>query len=192
MHKGYFPRCDVAGPIEPAVPFNHLSIGSAIPNKCGSCDQMFEGGCRRAITSGLATGYLHLDHGPCGVAGATDPIYYDDKFISAKVTVPRKCGTCRFLSNDSIFGFYCSKDSGTWGRLHRGLDWGAWSPERIYLELPTPKITTRALADFAHDDDRRGFVSEHRRVNPGLSMEEANQDFALLRETIKSGESALR
>jgi hypothetical protein len=179
MHTRYFPACSVDGPIEPAVPFAHMISRGAVPNKCSSCPFLFEGECRRTSDR-----YLHLDHGPCGIDGPTDPVFYENEFVVAKVTVPRKCAKCRFLKHDSIYGFYCNKDSEIWGDFHRGLDWGAWSPDRTYLELPFPKITTRVLSDFAHQDDLIGFIKEHRRVNPGLSLEEAKTDFQFFREKI--------
>jgi hypothetical protein len=181
MHNKYYPACPVDGPIEPAVPFAHMISRGAVPNKCSSCQFLFEGECRR-----MPDRYLHLDHGPCGVDGPTDPVFYENEFVMAKVSVPRKCTTCRFLNIDSIDGFHCGKDSEIWGDFHRGLDWGAWSPDRIYLELPAPKITTRVLSECAHQNDLIGFIKEHRRVNPGFSLEEAKTDFAFFRDKIDS------
>ena len=83
MHKFYFPSCKVNGDIEPPVPFNHMGIAGAVPNKCGSCPHLFEGGCTRYIDS--VNQYLHLDFGPCKVNGPTDPVIYEDDFIKSKV-----------------------------------------------------------------------------------------------------------
>jgi hypothetical protein len=163
MHKSYFPRCKVPGAIVPPTPFSHLGCIGAVPNKCGSCDQLFEGGCRRGMTEFGMTDYLHVDHGECAVNGPTDPVFYSSQYITSKVTVPRKCTTCRWLENDKINGFYCAKDQEIWGDFHRGLDWGAWRPDRIYIELPQPKITTPALSDCAHQNDVVAFIKEHRR-----------------------------
>jgi hypothetical protein len=74
---------------------------------------------------------MHLDFGPCGIAGPTDPVIYEDKFIFAKVEIPRKCVRCRFLFHDSIYGFTCRKDSEKWGGCYRGLDWGAWHSRQV-------------------------------------------------------------
>jgi hypothetical protein len=133
---------------------------------------------------GIGERWMHLNHGPCGVHGPTDPAYFEDDFVTAKVSVPRKCLRCRFLKHDSIYGFHCTKDADIWGDFHRSLDWGAWSPNRIYFELPFPKITTRALSEFAYQDDLIGFIKEYRRVNPDLSLEEAKKDFQFFREKI--------
>ena len=193
MHSQYFPACPVDGPIEPVVPFAHMFSVGAVPNKCSSCRFLFEGECNRASEfngdqsihlGSMHLGYMRLDHGPCGVNGPTDPAFYEDKFVKAEVSVPRKCTTCRFLNIDSIHGFHCGKDSEIWGDFHRGLDWGAWSPDRIDLELPAPKVTTRALSELAHQNDLIGFIKEHRRVNPGVSLEEAKTDFGFFRHKI--------
>lgn len=179
MHKHYFPRCPVDGPIEPTVPYGHLVSRGAVPAKCAACANLFEGGCTRAIM--LVGGYLHLDHGPCGINGPTDPVIYEDEFITAKVEVPRKCRRCRFLGVEAILGFVCRKDADVWGDLRRGLDWGHWEPDVVYLQLPLPKLTTRLLSEAVYADDLLGFVREHRRVNPGLSLREAREDFESLR-----------
>lgn len=128
--------------------------------------------------------YLNLDHGPCGIDGPTDPVFYEDKFVQSKVEIPRKCMRCWYLRMDSIHGFYCTKDAAIWGDFHRGLDWGTWEPDEIYLELPLPKVTTKALSRFAKQNDALAFIKEHRRVNPGLSLKEAQDDFGTFRKIL--------
>jgi hypothetical protein len=113
-------------------------------------------------------------------------VKYEDHFIQSKVEVPRKCVTCRFLAVDSIYGFHCTKDADKWGDFHRGLDWGSWRPGFVYLQLPLPKITTRELSQHAFDNDMVAFIWEHRRINPGLSIEEAKADFQHFRGLIES------
>ncbi|MFK8002746.1 MAG: hypothetical protein AB8H86_24390 [Polyangiales bacterium] len=182
MHRFYFPRCPVEGPTDPPVSYAHGASRGAIPNKCGGCEHSFEGSCAR-FTDELQR-YMHLDHGPCGVDGPTDPVVYEDEFVTSKVEIPRKCADCVFLTHGPIYGFTCRKDEEKWGDCRRGLDWGGWSPERIHLELPPPRVTTKALVDFAYDEERIRFITEHRRVNPGLSMQEAKADYAHLRALI--------
>ena len=182
MYKRYFPPCPIDGPIEPPVPFGHMASSGAVPNKCGTCANLFEGECIRFIEE--VGHYLHLDYGPCGINGPTDPVPYEDKFVASKVMVPRKCASCCFLNNDKIYGFYCSKDSEKWGDFHRGLDWGAWTPDTIYLELPPPKVTTKKLSEYANRNDLLAFIEEHRRVNPGLSITEAKGDFERFRSIL--------
>ena len=182
MHRFYFPACPVEGQFDPPIPYGHMGTNGAIPKKCSDCKLCFEGGCTRFFDD--VQRYMHLDFGPCGINGPTDPVYYEDHFITAKVEVPRKCVRCPFLFHDSIYGFTCRKDVEKWGGCHRGLDWGAWSPDRIYLELPFPKVTTKTLVNLAHDEDLVGFIAEHRRINPGLSMTEAKEDYSRFRELI--------
>lgn len=184
MHTQYFPRCPVDGPIDPPVPFSHMVSVGAVPNKCGHCDKLFEGECIRCFEQ--VERFLHLDHGPCGVPGPTDPVKYEDSYITARVTVPRKCAKCGLLAVDSICGFHCTKEADKWGGFHRGLDWGAWEPDSIYLELPPPKVSTRALCQCARDNDLVSFVKEHRRINPGLSIEEAKADFRHFRSILSA------
>lgn len=164
------------------MPFNHMGIVGAVPNKCGSCKNLFEGGCRRYLE--LTNQYLHLDYGPCLVNGPTDPVIYEDAFLKAKVEVPRKCSRCFHLKLDRTRGFYCSQDQDKWGAFPRGLDWGAWEPDSIYLQLPLPKLTTKMLSIFVKRNDIIGFISEYRKVNPGLSITEAKSDFFYLLEIL--------
>ena len=182
MHSHYFPPCPIEGPIPPSVPYGHMGTRGAVPQKCSKCKMLFEGECTRYMAD--VGHYLHLDHGPCGVRGPTDPVAYEDRFISGKVEVPRKCASCGFLRVDHIRGFICTKDSEIWGGLPRGLDWGAWRPDTIYLDLPHPKITTKLLVKCAHENDLVGFAQEYRRVNLGTSLAEAREDFAHFRRIL--------
>lgn len=178
LHR-YFPRCPVAGPVEPAVPFAHMASHGAVPKKCSECSCLFEGEC---IRFGEAVNhYLHLDHGPCGIPGATDPVSHEDAPSSAKAQIPRKCANCEFLDFDSIREFYCTKDREKWGDFPRGLDWGDWQPEYLDLQLPLPKVTTSRMSRCAFQNDMMEFIREHRRVNPGLSIEVAKADYAWFR-----------
>ena len=182
MHHLYFPACPVEGAIDPPVPYGHMVKSGAIPHKCGNCDKLFEGGCTRFIED--VQRYMHLDFGPCGIDGPTDPVFYEDRFLKSKVEIPRKCAGCVHLVTDSIYGFTCKKDSDKWGDNFRGLDWGSWSPDRIYVELPPPKITTKALINCVHDDDLKGFLVEYRRVNLGVSLREGRADFEHLKSVV--------
>jgi len=183
MHKFYFPNCKVSGPIEPPIKFSHLGSVGAVPNKCSNCSYLFEGSCTRNISD--VGRYLHLDYGKCKINGSTDPVYYEDSYIQAKVEIPKKCSECAFLNVDSIYGFYCSQDKEKWGDFHRGLDWGSWEPNSIYLELPQPKLTTKELSVFAKENNEISFIKEHRRINPGLSLSEAKEDFIYFRSILE-------
>ena len=158
MHSKYFPPCPIDGPIDPPVPFAHMASRGAVPNKCSKCEHLFEGECTRYMEE--VGRYMHLDHGPCGVNGPTDPVVYEDSFVKSKVEIPRKCAGCVHLGIDRIYGLHCTKDSEKWGDLHRGLDWGTWQPNFIYLELPPPKVTTKKLSIFAYDNDKLAFIKD--------------------------------
>jgi hypothetical protein len=83
---------------------------------------------------------------------------------------------------------HCTKDADKWGDFHRGLDWGDWYPDYVYIQLQPPKVTTRDLSRHAYNDDLIAFVKEHRRINPGVSAGEAKHDFRHFRAVIeKSG-----
>jgi hypothetical protein len=164
------------------VPYNHLGIGKAVPKKCSECQHLFEGSCRRNFEESRS--YLHLDYGYCGINGPTDPVIYEDPFITSKVEIPRKCANCHFLVFHKTYGFRCRKDADIWGDCQRGLDWGSWEPDSVYLQLPLPKVTSRKLSLFARSDDLVSFIQEYRRINPGLSIQEAQTDFAEFRAAI--------
>ncbi|WP_146564742.1 hypothetical protein [Posidoniimonas corsicana] len=110
---------------------------------------------------------------------------YEDGFISAKVAVPRKCVSCVHLQVDNVHGFHCLKDADKWGHFHRGLDWGSWRPDHVYLQLAPPKVTTKALSDHAFTGNQLAFIKEHRRINPGLSIREAKSDYEHFRRVIE-------
>lgn len=180
MHVNYFPSCKIEGNIEPPVPFNHMGIAGAVPNKCGSCKHLFEG-CTRNIEQ--VGRYLHLDYGPCTIAGPTDPVIYEDENLKAKVKIPRKCTTC-VLKIERVIGLYCSQGKEKWGSWYRGFDWGTWEPDSIYLQLPLPKVTTKNLLIFVKRNEIINFINEYRQVNPGLSISEAKADFAYLQQAL--------
>jgi hypothetical protein len=120
MYQWDFPPCPVDGPIEPPAQFGHLGSRGAVPRKCSECRHLFEG----AYTwySEDIGHYLHLDHGPWGIDGPTDPVIYEDEFVVSNAEIPRKCKKCVFLNVDRILGFHCKKDVSKWGDFHRGLE----------------------------------------------------------------------
>lgn len=106
MYREYFPPCEVEGSVEPPVAFTHMGSVGAVPNKCVTCEHLFEGSCTRAAEE--LNKFLHLDHGSCKVKGATNPVFYEDDYIKSKVEVPEKCVSCSFLKMETFRGFYCS------------------------------------------------------------------------------------
>ncbi|MCP4146132.1 MAG: hypothetical protein GY757_00140 [bacterium] len=154
-----------------------------IPNKCGCCEHLFEGECLRGAD--VVGRFLHLDFGPCGIPGNTEPVELEDKDTFSKVAIPEKCKACDHLLYAQIYGFTCKKDSSKWGGIYRGLDWGNWHPRVVYFKLPLPKMTTTEMCRCVSEDNLLPFIKEYRRVNPGSSIEEAKKDYALMREKIE-------
>jgi hypothetical protein len=179
MHHLYFPPCPIEGPFLPPVPYSHFGSRGAVPQKCSTCGHLFEGGCTRAMDE--VGRYLHLDYGPCDVNGPTDPVVYENMYLTGKVQVPRKCSTCPSLSVGMVYGFYCGRDKHIWGDFHRGLDWGTWEPDFVYMQLPFPKATTRKMIKLVHENNSIDFIKEYRQFNPRLSIQESRADFAQLR-----------
>jgi hypothetical protein len=170
------------GDIEPAIPYNHMGLTGHIPKKCAEYSHLFEGGCLRAQR--ITKEYLYLDYGFCGIVGKTDPVLYENPYILAKVTVPRKCTTCQYLDYSLVRHFYCRKDQAKWNYFPRSLDWGTWKPDKIYIDLPLPKITTSVLWQYVIGKNFIEFIKEYRRINPNLSLKEAKQDYNFLKNTI--------
>jgi hypothetical protein len=161
----------------------------AVPKKCSECLHLFEGECTRYIEE--VQGYLTLDHGPCGIDGSTDPVIYKTETIKSQLEVPTKCATCVHIAVDSIHSVYCTKDRDKWGDFHRELDWGTWRPEYLWLRLQLPKITTQGLLKYAYNNEIVEFIQEHRRINPGVSLREAKQDFMHFRTLIERWDSTM-
>ena len=130
MWHSVFPSCSVDGPIMPAMPFSHMLSRGAVPNKCSDCQFLFEGECTRAMKS--LGRFMALDHGTCRVSGSTDPVRFENQFLTSVVEIPRKCSNCALLQIDSIRGFTCGQDAHIWGNFPRELDWGSWHP-RVFL-----------------------------------------------------------
>lgn len=137
MYRKSFPKCTVNGPLDP-VPFSHGASEGAIPRKCSTCVNKFEGDCLRADAQ--MAGYLNLDYGPCGIEGSTNPIQIAE-INGAPVFVPEKCKGCGFFEEDDFRGFVCRKDADKWGDSPRSLDWGDWEPDYplvgLILKVPT-------------------------------------------------------
>jgi hypothetical protein len=182
MHLNYFPRCPIDGPIEPPTPYGHLVFHGAVPKKCSECCELFEGSCTRYMDD--LGHYFELDHGSCGIPGPTEPVAYANESMGSEVEIPRKCVSCSFLKFDGVHGLVCNKDHETWGDFYRGFDWGDWEPDFIFVQLPEPKRTNKQLVLHAHNADLIEFIKEYRRINPGLSLQEARSDFQGVREIL--------
>ena len=189
MYRQAFPRCPVVGSVRPGVLFGHGGVEGSVPSKCADCDELFEGGCTRGSTS-VGT-YLVLDHGPCSRGGATHPALLDASYGVGDLSVPSKCVVCPHLQIDSIQGVYCGSDSETWGRFPRSLDWGTWSPRVPWAVLPQPLRTETSMVESALEDDRAGFITAHRKANPGRSVADCIADYLELCERLNALKAAM-
>ena len=178
MYRRAFPKCTVAGSIDP-VPFNHLGLQGAVPRKCSECKFMFEAECLRATEQ--IKGYLALDHGPCPIKGETKPILYENQFIKSKVFIPIKCKTCRHLGFSFFGGFTCKYEVKKWGAFPRTLDWGAWSPEHPNLGLSTGRSVPLELLQAVQAGNEAAGVEAFREAFPNSTIREARDAFAELR-----------
>jgi hypothetical protein len=181
MYRRAFPRCTVEGSLGP-VPFSHLGLEGAVPAKCSTCSHLFEGECRRALEA--TQGHLALDHGPCPVAGPTQPVRVETPFYASKVFVPEKCRACRNLELDGVRGFLCTLDADRWGDFPRELDWGSWSPEHPLLGLQSGRSVPVDFVGAVRRDAEADAVRAFRQAYPTATFQEARDAFAELREKL--------
>ena len=154
-------------------------MSGAVPSKCGQCQHMFEGGCRRAMEQ--VQGYLALDHGPCPVKGPTNPVKVESKYYMSKVEVPAKCQSCSHLELDRIHGFVCNLDRVTWGAFPRTLDWGAWSPEFPNLGLQSGRSVPHEVLAAVKAGSETEAIKAFRAVHSDATIKEAREAYAELR-----------
>lgn len=178
MFRQAFPRCEVPGPVDP-VPYSHFCSNGCIPRKCSTCKSQFEGGCGRGVEQ--TAGWLALDHGPCAVPGPSDPVLIENRYISSKVSVPRKCSHCRHLDYDGIRGFVCGWQQEMWGDFPRTLDWGDWTPETPNVGLDSDAtcspVFIRLCIAAQMADAIRTFLSD----NPTASVGEGKRAYEEIR-----------
>lgn len=166
MYRKAFPRCTVDGPVEP-VGFGHLGSKGAIPRKCTACRYSMEGSCTRAIEE--VAGYLHLDHGPCPVPGATHPVEVPSGVKGGVITVPDKCLGCEHLE---MMRLVCNYQRERWGDFPRSLDWGDWQPELPNLGLMSGRRVSDELLRAVCDGNKVAAIKAFMAVNAGAMMHE--------------------
>lgn len=185
MYRTVIPRCTVAGPVDP-VPYNHFMSG-AIPRKCTSCAQSFEGGCRRAMDQ--VQGYLALDHGPCNVNGPTEPVLVETAYYKSTVYVPAKCEHCINLHLDRTHGFVCNLDRLVWGAFPRTLDWGVWSPSHPNIGIKSGRSLTIQMLEAIAAREEVPFIRAFRASHGNASLREARDAYAeLVAKTVTAPE----
>lgn len=167
MHRFQFPQCTVIGPTHP-ISYSHLMSG-AVPEKCTTCEHLFEGSCLRAVQS---TGHLQLDYAPCRKRGSTRPIRIVNEYFSANVDVPEKCSSCPLLQVDARRGFSCGEDAEIWRSFPRNIDWGAWNPSRPDTVFNNA-CNTRSFVDFLSQGEHVKAIQAFRAYNPDASISDA-------------------
>jgi len=125
-------------------------------------------------------GYLPLDHGPCPVKGATDPVLVESQYYVSKVYVPSKCRSCRHLQLDDLRGFVCGFEREKWGRFPRTLDWGLWSPSHPNLGLKSGRSVTIEFLQAIHAQNEVMAIKEFRSTHADATIKEAREAYAEL------------
>ena len=190
MYNNAFPKCEVQGSFVP-IEFDHGALEGAIPEKCASCKESFEGSCLRAIT--LMDDYLSLDHGPCEIAGDTTPTKIDSN-NNAPIYVPKKCSQCDFLKQSDIDGYYCSSEREKWGDFHRSLDWGNWEPDHPVVGIRRinnnidegPATITKELIALILENKTTKALKLYRSINAIDTIKEASDAVKLLQSKLKT------
>ena len=159
------------------MPYSHF-LNGAVPRKCRSCENLFEGSCLRAMEQ--VQGYLSLDHGPCPVQGPTNPVLVETAYYQSKVYVPSKCERCVHLELNSVRGFVCNLDREHWGAFPRTLDWGSWSPEHPNLGLQSGRSVTQEVLMAVANRNEVQAIKAFRSSHPDATIREARDAYAEL------------
>lgn len=181
MYRYAFPKCFIQGSTDP-VPYGHLVLHGAVPQKCRDCKYLFEGSCRRAADT--VEDYQSLDHGPCPKHGEANPIELRGKNPERPLFVPKKCASCEFLSNDPIRGYVCLYQKEIWGGFPRSLDWASWEPELAPIGIQQKVIATVEVLSNVKLGLSAKAVLELKRLYPGLSTEAAIKCCAIFAKRI--------
>ena len=182
MYQRAFPKCPVQGSLEP-VPCQRGNFTGSIPQKCSAC-QYFHGGlCARGVQ--LTDEMLHLDHGPCSRPGNTDPetINLPNVWPYEQIQVPWKCALCPKMMADGAGGVICTDDLETWGAFPREVDWGKFQPDHPVVGVKGYKIDRDTVLLEARGDRNRA-VRAFKAANPKVSMKEAQQVMATVRNKL--------
>lgn len=170
MYRLAFPACSVEGNQEP-VPYGHLVLHGAVPKKCSDCKNLFEGSCRRALSS--VETYQVLDHGPCPVKGDAFPVPLSSTRSDKTLFVPQKCINCQNLGSDGIRGFFCTFEQEKWGKFPRSLDWSGWAPKNNLLGIEGRVIATDEVIDDVKNGNSGSAVQKLKSLYSELSTEAA-------------------
>jgi hypothetical protein len=183
MYRKLFPKCEIEGSLEP-VKYEHFASQGAVPKKCISCSNLFEGECLRAVD--LIEDYLTLDYGVCKIEGETYPVVIETKNENP-ICVPKKCLDCQFLLKSRTRGYTCTSEKEKWGDFSRHLDWGDWKPDYPLVGLRRDEvigsknsylggmIITKDLVSLLLDGKTTKAIKLYRTLNNIETIKEASE-----------------
>ncbi len=196
MYRKSFPKCEIQGDRSPSKKKQIMGSISALPNKCLSCEFLFEGECLRAEE--LAEDYLRLDYGSCGIEGNTEPKVIKVSKTGIEIFVPNKCIDCEFLIYNSTLRYVCSKDQEIWGDGFRELDWGDWQPKfpnvglrkfgRDDLDLGNVAITNKVIQHIL-DGHKTKALKVYKDLNNISTIKEAREDIEQIEIKLKKAQN---
>jgi len=99
LYRRVFPRCRVAGPIDP-VPFTFNFSTGSMPRKCLECELWFECECVRG--RGTAQPYRSFDHGPCETVGSSEPVWICSTFLKPVPVRGLHVVCCEYLDREPV------------------------------------------------------------------------------------------
>ncbi|MFZ6760373.1 hypothetical protein ACO0K9_24480 [Undibacterium sp. Ji50W] len=182
MYRKSFPACTVKGSLAP-VPYGHMVLHGAVPEKCTSCKHLFEGSCTRALDD--VEDYQSLDYGPCTVNGPCTPVPMPDT-SNRILFVPEKCQACTNLTRDTIRGYICNENISTWRSFPRSLDWGEWHPIHLPMGIQQKIIATDEVLNEIAAKRKAQAVVLLKSLYVGLSTAAAIQCVDIFAERLNS------
>ena len=194
MYRKSFPKCEVAGSREP-VKYGHMASFGALPKKCTTCSNLFEGECTRGLDE---TGsLLRLDYEACDKPGPTTPVEIE-VIDEHSIYVPHKCQNCEYLIKTEIRGYACSYEQEQWQDFPRDLDWGDWQPDyplvglrryrkgKYSMEDLGPAIVNKELTLLLMNNETAKAVKLYRRLNKIETLKEALDDVNTLASKLRN------
>ena len=195
MYQKSFPKCEIKGDQSPSPKRHHMLSSFAVPNKCMDCEFSFEGECIRGME--LTGGYLRYDYGNCGIEGKTEAMAIKVLNTGMEIFVPNKCVNCKFLTNDKLRGYVCSKDKNLWGDTFRDFDWGDWKPKYPNIGLSKTSYDeeirnylghvaiTEEVIDYILDGQKTKALKIYRELNKISTIKEAKKDIDEIEKKLK-------
>ncbi|TCI92700.1 hypothetical protein [Tenacibaculum sp. M341] len=191
MFRRSFPKCEVKGSYTP-VKYGHMFSEGAIPQKCSTCSNLFEGECLRGLDK--IERLLRLDYNHCGVNGSSEPTEIE-KLNDNSIYVPKKCVECKFLKKSTIRQYFCNKEHEIWKDFPRDLDWGNWHPDYPLVGIRKvdkykninlgPAIITKDLILLLLNKETTKAMKLYRKLNNIPTIIEAIDDIKKLTQKLE-------